>query len=133
MKRMYNPPLKGSYTDLIPSVTAFGSLRKVPSTLDLLVVGFSCVDFSNMNLYRKTLDEMGESGHTFYGVLRYTQRCRPPLMILENVCGAPWGHIKDAFKEIDYHAYHIKVDTKNYYLPQTRERGYMLCIDQTQT
>ncbi|EDN07154.1 predicted protein [Histoplasma mississippiense (nom. inval.)] len=120
-----------SYTDLIPRVTAFGSLRKVPSTLDLLVVGFSCVDFSNMNLYRKTLDEMGESGHTFYGVLRYTQRCRPPLMILENVCGAPWGHIKDALKEIDYHAYHIKVDTKNYYLPQTRERGYMLCIDQT--
>ncbi|KAL2374928.1 hypothetical protein RJ035_003387 [Blastomyces gilchristii] len=113
------------------ATTAFGSLRKVPSNLDLLVVGFSCVDFSNMNLHRKTLDEMGESGHTFYGVLRYTQRCRPPLVILENVCGAPWGHIKNAFKEMDYHAYHIKVDTKNYYLPQTRERGYMLCIDQT--
>ncbi|PGH01037.1 hypothetical protein GX51_05473 [Blastomyces parvus] len=113
------------------ATTAFGSRRKVPSNLDLLVVGFSCVDFSNMNLHRKTLDEMGESGHTFYGVLRYTQRCRPPLVILENVCGAPWGHIKNAFKEMDYHAYHIKVDTKNYYLPQTRERGYMLCIDQT--
>ncbi|PGH36533.1 hypothetical protein GX50_00569 [[Emmonsia] crescens] len=112
------------------ATTAFGSLRKVPANLDLLVVGFSCVDFSNMNLHRKTLDEMGESGHTFYGVLRYTQRCRPPLVILENVCGAPWDHIKDAFKEMNYHAYHIKVDTKNYYLPQTRERGYMLCIDQ---
>ncbi|ODH45084.1 hypothetical protein ACO22_00379 [Paracoccidioides brasiliensis] len=113
------------------ATTAFGSLRKVPADLDLLIVGFSCVDFSNMNLHRKTLDEMGESGHTFYGVLRYIQRCRPPMVILENVCGAPWNHIKDAFKEMDYHAYHVKVDTKNYYLPQTRERGYMLCIDQT--
>ncbi|OAX82532.1 hypothetical protein ACJ72_03117 [Emergomyces africanus] len=113
------------------ATTAFGSLRKVPANLDLLVVGFSCVDFSNMNLHRKTLNEMGESGHTFYSLLRYTQRCRPPLVILENVCGAPWDHIRDIFKEMDYHAYHIKVDTKNYYLPQTRERGYMLCIDQT--
>ncbi|OJD11036.1 hypothetical protein AJ78_08115 [Emergomyces pasteurianus Ep9510] len=112
------------------ATTAFGSLRKVPANLDLLVVGFSCVDFSNMNLHRKTLHEMGESGHTFYGVLRYTQRCRPPLVILENVCGAPWDHIRDVFKEMDYHAYHIKVDTKNYYLPQARERGYMVCIDQ---
>ncbi|KAK2793657.1 hypothetical protein FQN51_001169 [Onygenales sp. PD_10] len=113
------------------ATTAFGSLREVPLNLDLLVVGFSCVDFSNLNLYRKALDEMGESGHTFFSVLRYVQRCRPPLVVLENVCGAPWSHIRDTFKEMDYHAYHIKIDTKNYYLPQTRERGYMLCIDQT--
>src|SRR5204863_4168917 len=33
--------------------------------------------------------------------------------------------------EIQYNAYHVRVDTKNYYLPQTRERGYLLCIDQT--
>lgn len=74
---------------------------------------------------------MGESGHTFYAVLRYIQRCRPALVVLENVCSAPWGSIKQTMKDIDYHGYHVKVDTKNYYLPQTRERGYMLCIDQT--
>lgn len=113
------------------STTAFGSVRRVPENPDLLVVGFSCVDFSNLNLHRKALYEMGESGHTFYGVLRYTQRCRPPLVILENVCSAPWSLIQKAFKEIDYHAYHMKIDTKNYYLPQTRERGYMLCVDQS--
>ncbi|PGH06832.1 hypothetical protein AJ80_08105 [Polytolypa hystricis UAMH7299] len=111
------------------ATTAFGSLRQVPTDPDLLVVGFSCVDFSNLNLHRKALDEMGESGHTFYGILRYAQRCRPPLIVLENVCSAPWAFLKETFAEINYNAYHVKIDTKDYYLPQTRERGYMLCID----
>ncbi|KAM5476679.1 hypothetical protein McanCB56680_007603 [Microsporum canis] len=112
------------------ATTAFGSVRKVPTDPDLLVVGFSCVDFSALNFYRKTLEEMGESGHTFYGVLRYMQRCRPALVVLENVCSAPWEQIKTIMQEIDYSGYHMKIDSKNYYLPQTRERGYMICIDQ---
>ncbi|KAF3480333.1 uncharacterized protein GIQ15_05680 [Arthroderma uncinatum] len=112
------------------ATTAFGSVRKVPTNPDLLVVGFSCVDFSALNFYRKTLEEMGESGHTFYGVLRYIQRCRPPLVVLENVCSAPWEKIKIIMQEADYNGYHMKLDSKNYYLPQTRERGYMICVDQ---
>ncbi|KAL1955354.1 hypothetical protein VTO42DRAFT_8636 [Malbranchea cinnamomea] len=112
------------------ATTAFGSLRKVPTDPDLLVVGFSCVDFSNLNVHRKTLEQMGESGHTFFAVLRYMERCRPALAVLENVSLAPWDQIREAFQAIDYQGYDITVDTKNYYLPQTRERGYMLCIDQ---
>ncbi|EFE36108.1 SNF2 family helicase, putative [Trichophyton benhamiae CBS 112371] len=112
------------------ATTAFGSVKKVPTDPDLLVVGFSCVDFSALNFYRKTLEEMGESGHTFYGVIRYMQRCRPALVVLENVCSAPWEQIKTILQEIDYKGYHMKIDSKNYYLPQTRERGYMICIDQ---
>ncbi|KAK2750622.1 hypothetical protein FQN57_002693 [Myotisia sp. PD_48] len=113
------------------ATTAFGSLKTVPTNPDLLVVGFSCVDFSALNFHRKALEEMGESGHTFYSVLRYMQRCRPALVVLENVCGAPWEQIKSILHEISYTGYHVKVDSKNYYLPQTRERGYMLAIDQT--
>lgn len=96
---------------------------------DLLVVGFSCVDFSQLNFHRKTLEQIGESGHTFFAVLRYMDRCRPALVVLENVSGAPWKRIEEAMLEIDYHGSSIKVDTKNYYLPQTRERGYMFCVD----
>ncbi|KAK2879373.1 hypothetical protein FQN49_000940 [Arthroderma sp. PD_2] len=112
------------------ATTAFGSLREVPTNPDLLVVGFSCVDFSALNLYRKSLEQMGESGHTFYGVLRYMKRCRPALVVLENVCSAPWEQIRNIMQDIDYNGYHMKIDSKNYYLPQTRERGYMICIDQ---
>ncbi|WEW57992.1 hypothetical protein PRK78_003459 [Emydomyces testavorans] len=112
------------------ATTAFGSVREVPTNPDLLVAGFSCVDFSQLNKHKKSLEEMGESGHTFFPILKYIKRCRPPLVILENVFGAPWAKIAGIYKDIEYNAYHASIDTKNFYLPQTRERGYLLCIDQ---
>jgi len=33
------------------------------------------------------------------------------------------------FSQIEYDSESIIVDTKKYYIPQTRERGYMVCID----
>jgi site-specific DNA-cytosine methylase len=30
--------------------------------------------------------------------------------------------------EIEYLSHYLDVDTKDYYLPQTRQRGYMLCV-----
>ncbi|KAI5288949.1 hypothetical protein KEM54_004637 [Ascosphaera aggregata] len=108
--------------------TAFGSEREVPTDIDLLVIGFPCVDFSNLNLHKKGMEDQGESGHTFFGVMRYCERARPPLIVVENVCSAPWDDLVKKWEWIGYTAFHTKVDTKNYYLPQTRERGYMICI-----
>lgn len=51
-------------------------------------------------------------------------------MILENVKGAPWQQASEDWQSIGYAAMFMMVDTKDYYLPQTRERGYMICIDQ---
>lgn len=33
--------------------------------------------------------------------------------------------------QIGYAARYVRIDTKNYYLPQTRVRGYMFCMDNT--
>ncbi|KAL2834190.1 hypothetical protein BDW59DRAFT_178723 [Aspergillus cavernicola] len=109
--------------------TAYGSLSKIPKNTDILIAGFSCVDFSAMNNHRKTLDEKGESGGTFWGIIRHAMTYRPRLVILENVKTAPWKKIAQHWNEIDYIAVHADVDTKAYYLPQTRERGYMFCVD----
>ncbi|KAL4917150.1 hypothetical protein BDW62DRAFT_218256 [Aspergillus aurantiobrunneus] len=109
--------------------TAYGSLEKIPKNADILIAGFSCVDFSGLNNHRKTLDEGGESGGTFWGIVRYAMTYRPRLVILENVKTAPWEKIGQVWKGIDYFAVHADVDTKAYYLPQTRERGYMFCVD----
>ncbi|GFF29000.1 DNA repair protein RAD5 [Aspergillus udagawae] len=109
--------------------TAYGSLEKIPKNPDLVIAGFSCVDFSGLNNKRKTLDEQGESGGTFWGIIRYAVAYRPPIVVLENVKTAPWEKIAEHWNEINYVAVHNSVDTKAYYLPQTRERGYMLCID----
>ncbi|KAH2162340.1 hypothetical protein KXW33_001203 [Aspergillus fumigatus] len=109
--------------------TAYGSLEKIPKNPDLVIAGFSCVDFSGLNNNRKTLDELGESGGTFWGIIRYAIAYRPRIVILENVKTAPWEKIAEHWNEINYLAVHKSVDTKAYYLPQTRERGYMFCID----
>ncbi|KAI5294006.1 hypothetical protein KEM52_004868 [Ascosphaera acerosa] len=110
------------------AITAFGSEREVPTDIDLLVIGFPCVDFSNLNLHKKDIEGQGESGHTFFGVMRYCTRAKPPLIVVENVCSAPWDKLVTYWERIGYTAFHTKVDTKNYYLPQTRERGYMICV-----
>jgi site-specific DNA-cytosine methylase len=92
------------------------------------VAGFSCVDFSALNQLQKSLDQRGESGQTLYGILGYASHHRPPLVILENVRNAPWAEIAKKWENIGYASMHVTADTKTYYLPQTRERGYMVCI-----
>ncbi|MCJ1382603.1 hypothetical protein MMC17_005716 [Xylographa soralifera] len=71
----------------------------------------------------------GESGDTLFAILSYAGKYRPPLVILENICGAPWSDIENEWKRIGYAAEYIKLDTKNFYIPHTRNRYYMLCID----
>ena len=62
--------------------------------MDILVAGFSCVDFSNLNKHSKKLTDVGESGDTFRAILGYARKYRPAIIILENVDGAPWDLIK---------------------------------------
>lgn len=114
---------------IIPSQTAYGSLKKVPKDVDIMIAGFACVDFSNLNNKRKQLEECGESGDTLRAILEYSRICRPRMVILENVMGCPWDKVAEAWDAIGYLALHVKADTKDFYIPQTRVRGYMFCID----
>ena len=133
--------------------TAYGGPVKIPSNVDILVAGFSCVDFSKLNKWPKSLSDVGESGDTFRAILNYAKKYRPTIIILENVCGAPWdfikaiwennqvslindyakgdGHWRNVWDPEDpaYAASWLQLDTKDYYIPQTRNRRYMICID----
>ena len=122
----------------------------IPGKVDVLIAGFSCVDFSRLNQWPKNLSDIGESGDTFRGILKYAMRYRPRLIILENVMSAPWPQLQAIWRndvkylkektnreweriwpvgDKAYAAHFVLLDTKNYYLPQTRQRGYMICID----
>lgn len=94
-----------------------------------MIAGTACVDFSLLNGKRKTLAELGESGSTFYALLRHAQKYRPRMIILENVRAAPWDRMVDNWAEIEYASIFFVLDSKKYYIPQTRQRGYMVCID----
>ena len=62
-------------------------------------------------------------------MLGYVIRHRPPIVILENVCSAPWNLVVKKFESIKYSAEWMRLDTKNYYIPHTRTRGYMVAVD----
>ncbi|EPS37854.1 hypothetical protein H072_8336 [Dactylellina haptotyla CBS 200.50] len=111
------------------ATTAYGAKAKVPGNCDLLVAGTSCVDYSSLNNHGKGINDGGESGRTFWGMFSWVKKHRPKLVILENVCGAPWGHVVLEFERIGYAAGHTRFDTKNYYIPHTRQRGYLVAFD----
>lgn len=110
--------------------TAYGALVPVPGNVDMLVAGTSCVDYSTLNNEKKDIDANGESGRTFRGMLSWVQKHRPKVVILENVCSAPWDRVVEKFGSIMYSAAHQRLDTKNYYIPHTRTRGYLVAINQ---
>lgn len=92
----------------------------------MLIAGSSCKDYSGLNNKKKTFEEDGQSRSTFQGVLGYAKYYTPRIVILENVQGAPWPKVQGAWDDIGYETFVCKVDTKDYYIPQTRQRGYMV-------
>jgi site-specific DNA-cytosine methylase len=120
----------------------YGGKAIVPEDTDILIAGFACDDFSSLNNARKALDDKGESGDTFYAIIAYAFMYEPKMIILENVMNAPWTdekakkwkdkpHQTSIQKHLDnvgYFSVFLKMDTKNHYLPHTRNRGYMIAI-----
>ncbi|TFK29687.1 DNA repair protein rad8 [Coprinopsis marcescibilis] len=109
--------------------TAYGSLVPVPGDVDMLVAGTSCVDYSNLNTQKQDIDANGESGRTFRGMMSWVTNHRPPIVILENVCSAPWPRVQQYFEKEGYSATFTRVDTKTYYIPHTRTRVYLVAVD----
>lgn len=96
----------------------------------MLVAGTSCVDYSNLNNEKQDISANGESGRTFRGMLGWVKNNRPPIVILENVCSAPWDKVVAEFERIGYSARNARFDTKQYYIPHTRTRGYLIAVNE---
>ncbi|RYO73980.1 hypothetical protein DL766_008388 [Monosporascus sp. MC13-8B] len=78
----------------------------------------------------ETLKDQGQSSGAFFAMLSYARLRRPKCILLENVHSAPWEQmVRVWFPSIDYAAQFVRLDTKNYYIPQTRCRGYLLAVD----
>lgn len=119
-----------AYPDGGKPATAYGGVADVPGNLDLLLAGFACVDYSSLNRNPKKFNEVGQSGDTLRAILTYCALHRPKLVILENILRAPWKEVEDLIHcETTYSAAKCSVDTKDYYLPQTRNRGYLVMVE----
>ncbi|KAI6843258.1 hypothetical protein KC332_g9872 [Hortaea werneckii] len=113
------------------ATTAYGSVVPIPMDVDIVIAGTSCVDYSRQNNHQVSIDADGESGRTWRGALAYCKASRPAIVIFENIVNAAWGKMISDFKEIGYGSKGVLVDTKDFYLPHTRQRGYMVCFDGT--
>ena len=93
------------------------------------------VDSEFVSRLMETLDTLevsgtGESMRTFLSAMSYIVHARPKIVIMENVDSAPWSAKTNFwFPRAGYVAAHTKVNSKMFYLPQTRQRGYLVAAD----
>jgi site-specific DNA-cytosine methylase len=74
--------------------------------------------------------QSGESIITFGSTINFLINRRPRIVIFENVSTAPWQAMENFWlPRAGYYGKVLKVDSLDYYLPQTRTRGYMIGLD----
>ena len=61
-------------------------------------------------------------------MINWIIKAQPAICILENVYSAPWDKMVQDFETLGYYATFSRLDTKQYYIPHTRQRGYMFAI-----
>lgn len=94
--------------------------------IDLLVGGSPCQAFSMVG---KRLGLEDTRGTLFYEYARVIKECRPKIFIYENVKGLTnhdngntWRVVKNVFDDLGYKVYWGKMNSKDYGIPQHRER-----------
>lgn len=98
--------------------------------VDIFVGGAPCQAFSMVG---KRLGLEDTRGTLFYEFARVVKECQPKVFIFENVRGIinhdggrTWKVITDVFKDLGYDIYDQILNSKDYGIPQHRER--MFCI-----
>jgi len=104
--------------------------KRYHGKVDILVGGSPCQDFSLAGL-RKGID--GNKGILIYEYIRIIEEVEPPIFIYENVKGMLSDKggktIKDfvqAFRDMGYHCHYEVLNTKDYGVPQNRERIFLV-------
>lgn len=105
--------------------------KKLPD-FDLLTGGFPCQSFS---IAGKGLGEQDTRGTLFYDIIRIAEVKKPKFMLLENVKGLLSKKHKNTFEkilsELKRIGYYVKwklLNSKDYGIPQNRERVFFVCF-----
>jgi DNA (cytosine-5)-methyltransferase 1 len=118
-----------------PNITNYGDCTKInPNGLpdfDLLTGGFPCQSFSLAGK-RKGIND--SRGTLFYDIIRIAQAKKPKYMLLENVKGLLSIDNGNTFKEmikelknIGYDIIYKVLNSKDFGIPQSRERIWFVC------
>ena len=98
--------------------------------VDLLVGGSPCQSFSLVGK-RGGLEDT--RGTLFYHFARVVKECEPKVFIYENVrgllnhdSGRTWQTVQDVFAELGYRIYWKTLNSRDYGIPQNRERVFVV-------
>ena len=104
--------------------------------VDILIGGSPCQDFSLAGL-RAGVD--GNKGILIYEYIRIIKEVQPPIFIYENVKGMlsdkggrTIKEFVEAFRDMGYHCHYEVLNTKDYGVPQNRERIFLVGFKDTQ-
>ena len=110
------------------------NINDVPD-IDLYICGFPCQPFSSAGKRRGFVDKRG---NVFFSCLEVIEQKQPTYFILENVKGLlghdkgnTWNIIWNSLLELNKYGYDVKwktINTKDYGIPQNRERIYIVGI-----
>lgn len=109
----------------------------VDDEVDLITYGFPCQDISNAGNQKGFTDENGKRTRSglFFEALRIIEDFRPKFAIAENVRALTSKKFSNEFKtvldsldEVGYNNYWQVLNSKNYGVPQNRERVFIISI-----
>jgi site-specific DNA-cytosine methylase len=145
------PSLKMLFGDVLDlrTGTAFNYITNQDTSVpkvDIVIAGFVCKSVSSENNDREKFancikEAIGKTGETFDGVMGYVTKYRPRIVVCENVTGLVKKnrgaepvieHVKASFNKVGYAFAHRVLDSRNYLLPQRRNRCWMWAFDGTQ-
>lgn len=118
-----------------------GDITKVDEStipkFDICLAGFPCQAFSMAGKHKGFQDDYKGKcrGTLFQDVVRICEYHRPKVIFCENVKGLTihdkgrtFDVIKGAFEEIGYKVFYDILNSKNFGVPQNRERIYLVCF-----
>ena len=122
-------------------ITKEDTKRWIPHKFDILCGGFPCQPFSIAGVSKKI--SLGRShgfadekqGNLFFHIADIIQKHRPKAFFLENVKNLvthdkhqTFKIIKDTLEALEY-SFHFKILNGKYFVPQNRERTFMVGFD----
>lgn len=132
-KKSYFANYKINEADWFSDIRSFDA-KKYKGKVDFIVGGAPCQAFSMVG---KRLGFEDARGTLFYEFARVVKETQPKVFLFENVKGIlnhdngrTWGVIHDIFQELGYDVHFRVLNSKDYGIPQNRERLYCLGFKQ---
>lgn len=133
-----------SYSEIhgVPESLNLGDIAKVdekalPKDIDLITYGFPCQDISLAGKQKGLFNEDGTQTRSglFFEALRIIEETQPRVAIAENVKNLTGNTFKNQFKivldsleQAGYNNYWQVLNAKDYGIPQSRERVFIVSI-----